>query len=576
MAFQVSPGVEVKEIDLTNVVPAVSTSIGAIAGAFAWGPVEQIVQVGSENQLVERFFEPNDTTFKYFMPAAQFLQYSNDLRVVRANVEGNVNAVAVPNSAGISEVLVKNEEDFESQTFVEGSEFIAKYPGELGNSITVHMVTNQTAFETPEFERFAGLFDFPPSTTDFAAERNIENDELHIVVVDEDGRITGTSGEVLEIFSGLSQAGDAKKSDGTTNYYVDVINNQSEYVWIGVEDNSLSESGVKSTDTDSLVETSTGFEFSTQFSVMTFDLTGGADGEPLNPSVGELTTAYDLFNDAETVDVNLIIGVPAPEGDDVTLATNLIAIAENRRDVVVFASPAISRTVNNVDAVTDVIEWADQLPSSSFAVLDSGAEYVFDKFNDTFRFINAAGDVAGLCAFTDNVQDPWFSPAGFNRGQVRGVTKLAFNPRKNERDSLYKARVNPIVSFPGQGTVLFGDKTALARPSAFDRINVRRLFIALEKAIATAAKFQLFELNDEFTRAQFRNLVEPFLRDVQGRRGITDFAVICDDTNNTPQVIDTNRFVADIFVQPARSINFITLNFIATRTGVEFSEIAGQ
>jgi len=576
MAFQVSPGVEVKEIDLTNVVPAVSTSIGAIAGSFAWGPVEQIVQVGSENQLVNRFFEPNDTTFKYFMPAAQFLQYSNDLRVVRTANAGQFNAVATPDSNGISSTLVKNEEDFESQTFSAGDEYIAKYPGELGDSISVFVATNQTAFETPEFEPYAGLFDFAPTTTDFAEERNLENDELHIVVVDTDGAITGTQGEVLEVFSGLSQAGDAKKGDGTTNYYVDVINNQSEYVWIGVEDAALSESGVKSTDTDSLVETSTGFEYSTQFSVIEYDLSGGSDGTSGDPSVGELQTAYDLFNDAETVDVNLIIGVPATESDDVTLATNLIAIAENRRDVVVFVSPAISRTVNNVNAVIDVIEWADQLPSSSFAVLDSGAEYVFDKFNDTFRFINAAGDVAGLCAFTDNIQDPWFSPAGFNRGQVRGVTKLAFNPRKNERDSLYKARVNPIVSFPGQGTVLFGDKTALARPSAFDRINVRRLFIALEKAIATAAKFQLFELNDEFTRAQFRNLVEPFLRDVQGRRGITDFAVICDDTNNTPQVIDTNRFVADIFVQPARSINFITLNFIATRTGVEFSEIAGQ
>jgi len=576
MAFQVSPGVEVKEIDLTSVVPAVSTSIGAIAGAFAWGPVEEIVQVGSENQLVERFFEPNDTTFKYFMPAAQFLQYSNDLRVVRTANAGQFNAVATPDSNGNSSTLVKNEENFESQTFSAGDEYIAKYPGELGDSISVFVATNKTAFETSTFEPYAGLFDFAPSTTDFAEERNLENDELHIVVVDEGGLITGTPGEVLEVFSGLSQAGDAKKSDGTSNYYVEVINNQSEYVWAGFEDTTLPESGVKSTETALLTATSTGFEYTTTDAVISYDLSGGSDGSSLDPSVGELQTAYDLFNDAETVDVNLIIGVPVSDADDVTLANNLIAIAENRRDVVVFASPAISRTVNNVSAATDVIEWADQVTSSSFAVLDSGAEYVFDKFNDTFRFINAAGDVAGLCAFTDNVQDPWFSPAGFNRGQVRGVTKLAFNPRKNERDSLYKARVNPIVSFPGQGTVLFGDKTALARPSAFDRINVRRLFIALEKAIATAAKFQLFELNDEFTRAQFRNLVEPFLRDVQGRRGITDFAVICDDTNNTPQVIDTNRFVADIFVQPARSINFITLNFIATRTGVEFSEIAGQ
>ena len=569
--FMVSPGVEVKEIDLTNVVPAVSTSIGAIAGSFAWGPVEEIVQIGSENQLVNRFFEPNDTTFKYFMPAAQFLQYSNDLRVVRTANAGQLNANA--NGDGI---LVKNEDDFENQTFTTGDEFISKYPGDLGNSIGVYVATNATAFESPGFSMFAPLFDFAPTTTDYAEDRGVENDELHIAIIDEDGGITGTPGEVLELFAGLSQASDAKKGDGTTNYYVDVINNQSQYVWAGIADALLNESGVRTSNTGSLVATSTGFEYSTVDTVLDYDLTGGTDGTAADPSVGELQTAYALFNDAETVDVNLIIGVPTSDTDDVTFANNLISVAEQRRDVVAFVSPSIETTVNNATASTDVIDWADQLSSSSYAVLDSTALYVYDKYNDVFRYINAAGDIAGLCAFTDNVQDPWFSPAGFNRGQLRGVTKIAFNPIKAERDSLYKARVNPIVSFPGEGTVLFGDKTALARPSAFDRINVRRLFIALEKAVSTAAKFQLFELNDEFTRAQFRNLVEPFLRDVQGRRGVTDFAVICDETNNTPQVIDTNRFVADIYIQPARSINFITLSFIATRTGVEFSEIAGQ
>jgi len=575
MAFQVSPGVEVKEIDLTNVVPAVSTSIGAIAGAFAWGPVEEIVQVGSEKQLVDRFYEPNDTTFKFFMPAAQFLQYANDLRVVRTANDGQLNA-----NADGDGVLVKNEASFENQTFASGDEFIAKYPGDLGNSIGVYVATNATAFESSDFERFAPLFDFAPTTTDYAGvdERGVESDELHVVVVDENGEITGTPGEVLEIFAGLSQASDAKKSNGTTNYYVDVINNQSQYVWIGVADSALPESGVRTSDTDSIIATSDSevFEYTTSDTVFSYDLTGGTAGTSDEPSVGELEDAYALFNDAETVDINLIIGVPTSDSDDVTFANNLISVGEQRRDVVVFVSPSISRTVNNVNAASDVIEWADQLTSSSYAVLDSTALYVYDKYNDVFRYINAAGDIAGLCAFTDNVQDPWFSPAGFNRGQIRGVTKIAFNPIKGERDSLYKARVNPIVSFPGEGTVLFGDKTALARPSAFDRINVRRLFIALEKAVSTAAKFQLFELNDEFTRAQFRNLVEPFLRDVRGRRGVTDFAVICDETNNTPEVIDTNRFVADIYIQPARSINFITLNFIATRTGVEFSEIAGQ
>jgi len=560
MAFQVSPGVEVNEIDLTNVVPAVSTSIGAIAGAFRWGPVEEIVQVGSENELVDRFFSPDNNTFQYFMPAAQFLQYANDLRVVRTANDGQLNA---SQSSG---VLVKNEADYEDQTFTSSNYFVAKYPGVLGNSLGLALVSNATAFESSDF-MFSNLLDFAPGTTDWAAEKGISDDELHVVVYDAAGDITGTVGEVLEVFQGLSQASDARTNAGATNYYVKVLNEQSRFVWVGWPEDELPDTGSTSNEVSS---------FTTTNEVLDYDFTGGSDGTSAEPSVGELQLAYDLFDDAETVDINFLIGVAASDSEDVTLANYLIAIAEDRKDVIAFASPAVSRTINNVNATEDVKAWADQLTSSSYGVLDSGALYVYDKYNDTFRYIVAAGAVAGLCAFTDDVQDPWFSPAGFNRGQLRGVTKLAFNPRKAERDTLYKARVNPLVSFPGQGTILFGDKTAQVRPSAFDRINVRRLFITLEKAISTAAKFQLFELNDQFTRAQFRNLVEPFLRDVQGRRGMTDFLVVCDDTNNTPQVIDSNRFVADIFIKPARSINFITLNFIAVRTGVEFSEIAGQ
>ena len=570
--FQVSPGVEINEIDLTNVVPAVSTSIGAYVGAFRWGPVEEIVQVTSEDNLTNRFFEPDDNTFKYFMPAAQFLQYSNDLRVVRAELDGMLNA---SQSSG---VLVKNESDYENQAFSSGINYIAKYPGEVGNTLGVYVVTNATAFNSAMFTNpnFDDLFDFAPGTSEWAESRGIENDELHVVVVDEDGVLTGTEGQVLEIFQGLSQASDAKRNNGQTNYYVNVINTQSRYLWVGQADSALTTSGVKSTDTGSLTQTSTGFEYETVDTVLSYDFTGGLDGTASEPTVGELQTAYDLFEDAETIDVNFLIGAPVSQPDDVTLANYLIAIAEDRKDVVAFLSPGTDRSVNTVNATDNVKDWADEITSSSYAVLDSGALYVYDKYNDVYRYIIASGDLAGLCAFTDNVQDPWFSPAGFNRGQIRGVTKLAFNPRKAERDTLYKARVNPIVSFPGQGIVLFGDKTAQTRPSPFNRVNVRRLFITLEKAISTAAKFQLFELNDQFTRAQFRNLVEPFLRDVQGRRGVTDFQVICDDTNNTPEVIDTNRFVADIFVKPARSINFITLSFIAVRTGVEFSEISGQ
>jgi phage tail sheath protein FI len=274
------------------------------------------------------------------------------------------------------------------------------------------------------------------------------------------------------------------------------------------------------------------------------------------------------------VDVNLLFAYPDANGA-VTIANDLIAKANARKDCMAFVSPPIEDSVDTASPTADVAGWAADLTSTSYASTDSSAVYIYDKYNDVYRWIGAAGHQAGLCANADNVADTWFSPAGVNRGQLLGITKLANNPVKADRDTLYKARVNPIVSLPGQGTILFGDKTLLSRPSAFDRINVRRLFIVLEKSIATAAKAQLFEFNDEFSRAQFRNLVEPFLRDIKGRRGVTDFAVVCDETNNTGQVIDTNRFVADIFVKPARSINFITLNFIATRTGVDFSEISG-
>ena len=558
MAFQVSPGVQVKEIDLTNVVPAVSTSIGAIAGAFQWGPVGEIRTIGSEKELVEVFGKPNAQTYKYFMPAAMFLQYGNSLRVVRAETD-NLNAT----NDG-SGVKITNESDYAATSIPATVFTVAKYPGLLGNSLSVSFCTaNSTAFSSWTYR---GLFDSAPGTSSYAANRGGANDEMHVVVFDEDGLWTGEAGTVLETFAFLSQASDALGDDGTNNFYAEVLNNQSRYIWFGNHDNATyPEMGASAANTT----------FTTSSSATTLPLSGGTDDN--TPTIGELTTAYDLFGDAETLDVNLIIGGESPAGaDGVTHANNMIALAEGRKDCVVFVSPRVADTVNNATAAADVIAWADQLTSSSYAVIDSTSLYVYDKYNDVYRWVAASGATAGLCANTDNVADPWFSPAGLNRGQLLGVTKVAFNPKKADRDDLYKARVNPIVSFPGEGTVLFGDKTALAKPSAFDRINVRRLFITLEKAVSTASKFQLFEFNDEFTRAQFRNLVEPFLRDVKGRRGITDFLVVCDETNNTGQVIDSNQFVADIYIKPARSINFITLNFVATRTGVEFSEIVGQ
>ena len=564
MAFLVSPGVEIKEIDATNVIPAVSSSIGGFAGSFNWGPTEEIVQVGSENELVEKFGSPDSNTAKYFLTAASFLKYGNALKVVRVS-SGHLNA-----TADGSGQLVKNSEDYDNN-YADGSlskgNWVAKYPGVLGNSLKVSMVTAGISTSNYNAWAFKGQFDAKPGTSSFATDlgKTSAADELHVCVVDEDGAITGTPNTVLERFAFVSQGSDAKKDDGTSNFYKEVINQTSEYIWWADHDSSLTDAGETIASQSGAMTTNT--------AVIDSSLAGGTDDNA--PTVGEIALGYDKFEDAETVDVNLLFAYPDANGAN-TIANDLISIATARKDCMAFVSPPLEDTVGAAAPATDVIAFADTLTSSSYASCDSGALYVYDKYNDVYRYIGGAGHVAGLCANADRVADAWFSPAGVNRGQLLGVTKLAFNPTKADRDSLYKARVNPIVSMPGQGTLLFGDKTLLNRPSAFDRINVRRLFIVLEKAISTAAKAQLFEFNDEFTRAQFKNLVEPFLRDVKGRRGITDSLVICDETNNTSQVIDSNRFVADIFVKPNRSINFITLSFIATRSGVEFSEISGQ
>jgi hypothetical protein len=385
---------------------------------------------------------------------------------------------------------------------------------------------------------------------------------MHIVVVDEDGGITGTSGEVLEVYDSVSKGSDAKTAQGDTNYYVDVLYNQSEYIyWMDhVATGSNWGSAVA------------GITFTALSAPFTRSLASGADGSAV--STAELKTAYEKYNDADTVDVNLII---AGKGN-ATHIDNLITIAENRKDAIVFVSPERSDVVNVTNSTTqttNVKGFFDSIRSSSYAVFDSGYKYTYDKYNDVFRYVPLNGDIAGLAARTDLIADSWFSPAGFNRGVIRGAVKLSYNPTQGQRDELYRARVNPVVTLPGQGTLLFGDKTGLSTPSAFDRINVRRLFITLEKAISTASKFQLFEFNDEFTRAQFRNIVEPFLRDVQGRRGVTDFRVVCDSSNNTANVIDSNEFRADIFVKPNRSINFIQLQFVATRSGAAFEEVVG-
>jgi phage tail sheath protein FI len=563
MAFQVSPGVQVREIDLTNVVPAVSTSIGAVAIASTKGPIGEIVTVTSEKDLVDKFGVPTDDTAPYFFNAAAFLKYGNNLKVVRAAGTGAKNATAGTSSAGTG-LLIKNKDQYEA-SFANGQAtqgvFAAKTAGALGNSIAVSYVTaNVTAWGAWDY---ADQFDSKPGTSPYTTSKNGSNDEMHIIVIDHDGLITGQAGTVLERFAYVSQARDAKKFDGSTNYYKEVINGTSNYIWWLDHESTLTNAGQTANRT-----------FTTETTPYEKTLAGGADGATVDE--GDLDDAYQLFNDAETIDVNLLIGAPTLAGQNgQTQANNLIAIAENRKDLVAFVSPPISATVTSTTPMADVIDFAADLTASSYSVMDSTALKVYDKYNDVYRWIPAAGHVAGLCANTDNVADAWFSPGGFTRGQLLGITKIAFNPKKAERDELYKNSINPITAFPGQGTVLFGDKTMQRKPSAFDRINVRRLFIVLEKAIATAAKYQLFELNDEFTRAMFRNMTEPFLREIKGRRGITDFKVVCDSTNNTGEIIDSNQFIADIYIKPARSINFITLNFIATRTGVDFAEIGG-
>lgn len=691
MSFQVSPGVEVKEIDLTNVIPAVSTSIGGFAGYFKWGPVNQVTLLSSENELARQFGKP-DISDHYavpFLQAASFLQYGSALKVVRAESSDNAANAASSTTAltgqvidfdvsynsdtgdfvitrdgrSVSEIemtadntyifrqedssnvnhrfelssnddvdspfsitedgftqttagtagsigaytqiaidsdpasgdlyivdsdveafvnvtfkisiidaqdsiFIGNNTDFEDGNFTNDTDslFAARYPGEYGNSLNVHVLTNKNFSSCPA----RTLFDSAPT-----------GNEVHIAVQDMDGK-WGEAKSYLETFPFVSLSPTAKKETGSTNYIKEIINTSSQYIYVVGDNNvidDISNTYASPVSPDS-PDSSYGAPADSPSTIYkhAVRLSGGQESSSLTQ--GDIEDALDYLSDSETEDVNLLFSQIAATG--AALQNKVHTIAFDRKDCVAFLSPPISATKgkSGSDAKTAIEEFANDPTilrgtEGSYGVIDSGAVYVYDRYNDIYRFIPANGHVAGLCAKTDDVAEPWFSPAGFNRGGLRGIVKLAFNPNKAQRDELYKAGVNPIATFPGQGTVLFGDKTAQAKPSAFDRINVRRLFIVLEKAIATAAKFQLFELNDEFTRATFRNAVEPFLRDVQGRRGITDFAVICDETNNTGEVIDTNRFVADIYIKPARSINFITLNFIATRTGVDFAEVAG-
>jgi hypothetical protein len=626
MGFQVSPGVNVTEIDLSTIVPAVSTTDVAHAGVFKWGPLQETVLLGNELQLVEKFGKPDNDTASSFFTAANILSYGDKLRLVRVADED----VALNATVDGSGILIKNDDHYEivMDSNPDVGTFAARHAGALGNSLEVSVCDSANAFsmtltgtvsssgttvtgDTTSFDtevevgdyiivagqirqvadvtsateiettkafdpaisagatatkrwKFADAIGIAPGTSEYAASRGGSNDELHIIVTDSKGEFSGIPGTVLERHSFLSKASDAKSETGDSIYYVEKIKKESKYIRFLDHKDPGSNYGTAALNT----------AFDTSDKSATDELSGGLDGNTGSAVDSAKIEGFNLFADAESVDVAIIA---LGEASQAVILHVINSICEVRKDCIAVISPERDDVVNNSgNEKDDIIAFRDSLPSSSYAVMDSGWKYQYDRYNDVFRWVPLNGDIAGLMVRTDIENDAWFSPAGYNRGLVKNVIKLAWNPFKAERDDLYLKGVNPVITQAGQGTLLFGDKTLLAKPSAFDRINVRRLFIVLEKAIATAAKFTLFEFNDEFTRAQFRNLVEPFLRDVQGRRGIIDFRVVADSTNNTAEVIDRNEFIGDIYIKPARSINFIQLNFVAVRSGVEFSEIVGK
>ena len=679
MPFQVSPGVNVTEIDLTTIVPAVSTTEGALAGLFNWGPINERVLIDSENTLVTRFGKPTSDNAETWFTASSFLSYGNKLYVARTADSDVIAAIADENGAGTpnldNTVLNKTDYDGKDGSFDTDIQYIAKWAGSFGNSLRVSVCDTADGFsktfdltpnanvagslslavssnaatisfsntasgtlteaataagvvqgglavgdlvkvgnasvgvqylkitdidgsvtsnssaryfnvsfedklalhtsisETESFDRlweYFNVVDQAPGTSAYV--QNFGNtsavDEIHVVVVDEGGKFSGSPGTILETFKSMSRATDAKNLDGGTNYYKNIINDQSKYIWFA-NDRGTAESN-----------TAVNIASGSNTAIMNVSFRGGAEvTNESNVSIATLASGYDLFVSAEDVDVSLILTGKSRGGVYGEQLGNYIIdnIVEVRKDCVAFISPAKDQVVNQVGYESkNIVNFRNASRDTSYGVLDSGYKKMYDRYNDIYRWVPLNGDIAGLCVRTDTTNDPWWSPAGFNRGQIKNIIQLAYNPRKAERDLLYKNGINPVVSFPSQGIVLYGDKTMLSKPSAFDRINVRRLFIVLEKAISTASKFTLFEFNDAFTRSQFRNLITPYLRDVKGRRGITDFLVVCDESNNNGEVIDRNEFIGDIYIKPARSINFIQLNFVAVRTGVQFAEVVGR
>lgn len=599
MPFQISPGVSVTETDLTLIVPSIATTPAALCGAFKWGPANEPTFITSEKYLIEVFGTPDrDTEYaRYWFTAQNFLEYGNNLRIVRVLQTGENTATSV--GTGITNVVATGAGVYNDNSYLTNyathagqGPWCARYAGAKGNSLKVVVLdvnTNPNLTDTAasdEYSDFLNYFNDVPGTSVWAnsiTNSTSINDEIHILVIDAGGVFTGVAGTVLEKFAFVSKAKNSKNADGRSNYYADVINSTSVYIrWLAHPSVSSPHVGGKEWGTDLTFGDGTYLIINGRINGKSVVFGGGANanlvGVDLNNLEGDCAQAYEtFFLSGEEIDVSLLIAGPMRAAH----AQKVIQTAEDRKDCVAFVSPTNSlggtyaHDMSSFNLVDALAYRDDLLLSSSYGVMDSGYKLQYDSYNDRYLYIPLNGDVAGCCVRTDLNKDPWFSPAGFDRGRIKNVVRLAYNPGKADRDELYKKSINPVVSFPGEGVVLFGDKTLLSRPSAFDRINVRRLFIVLEKAISTASKFLLFEFNDTFTRNQFKQLVEPYLREISGRRGIQDFRVVCDETNNTPYVIDSNGFVGDIFVKPNRSINFIQLNFVATPTGISFTEVGG-
>jgi hypothetical protein len=614
-----SPGIAIREFDLTGIAPNVETSLAAFVGDFMWGPVGEPIRIQNEGELAEIYGTPDEFHAVDYFSANQFLRYSGNLIINRAIPVGSnlidKDSALNGSNAGLTaagakiKIVVKNREDWEAQTTIANS-FTAKYPGAMGNSLKISVFSQSNGKSVAEIDsdfrlwKYADKFETAPGTSTWlvnqpgvfdSANSTLNSnkcDEIHVAIIDSDGLFSGTKGTLLETYAYVSVAPAGKTTDGGDNYVKNVINISSKYVWFQSWADAALPSG-SNWDTNPPL-TGTGLDYRVGVAWTPEDnssaMSGGQDGgfgagdqglrnrTGMGLDEGDYEIGFDLFEDPDTTDVQLLIAPGmSTKTPQKTVIANLVGIAGKiRKDCLAVSSPDRAAVVNNANPVSATLATTDEFPSSSYLAVDNNYLRVYDKFNDQYIYIPAASSTAGLMAYTDYNYGPWWSPAGEKRGEYVGVTNLAYSPTRAERDSLYKRNVNPIVTYPNRGTLLWGDKTKLSRPSAFDRIGVRRLFLAIEKSVALAARNFLFEINDEFTRSEFVAVVEPLLREIQSRRGIFDYRVQCDDTNNTPEVIDRNEMKAALYIKPARSINFITIDFIATRTGADFDEIIGS